>query len=218
MINILFILLSWTVSILFGWGSIRQSKGSDWYNPISNKQELVMIVINIALIVIIPAFFFELLIIRLNYLWIFNVIFGVLSITFIVYYLIKHPNISKQPSSNQNNTSSVKTRKLIERFLTVFNCVYFACTMFYSIVWSNVFYQNNPKKLTESIIDYLYPVAKTDNTLLISLSIVFWVALIVVFLTVANWNNQDDDGLKKYEPKRPISFFWNRVKQRGRKD
>ena len=215
MINAIYITLVWIICIVFAWGTIRRSKGDDWYSPITNKHKMVMCVINLIIIIIIPTFFLDFLLLKNTYFAIINSVFGTITITATVFYLIC---LKRKVPDSDNNSQDGLLRKLTERFLTVFNTSYFIITMLYAIVYSGIYMGLGNKRFesTSSLLYFLSPAAEVDNTFIISLSLIFWLALFTGVVTFYDLfkNQNDNDDLGKPQL---VDYFWKRVKKRGRK-
>lgn len=236
MIDVISVVLIWSISLGAAALSIYQTKGSDWYTPINSKQKMIMMLINISLLFIALAFFHSSFIVDLTKTAIVSIACLVIIIfmsrnairEFILRCLPKHRKKALVPSSTKvgefNDESQIQEEvevaqsqesedgsnslwDLFQRVLTVFNFLFEILNIGYIVF---VFTRIDDPKTIEKVF-------MLDNSLPVSFTILFWTTLFGSIITSKGWNYHDKIVRKIRKTPKPAKYFSDRVTNRNRK-
>lgn len=229
MIDIITIVGIWLVSLVFAFVSVRQAKGVDWYAPISNKQKMIMTLINVSIVLLVMIFIFAII---QGILWKIVVVSGV-CIIIILYFSYpqlldpirnklakskKEENTSNylilNDNDNDNNNSNHDKNTLLDifsRILTVFNSMFFLTNILYVLyTYENI--KNDSNSVFEAIFinNSVFPVHAT---------ILFWTTMSAIVITKKGWEYHKEVEQTSEEKKRKkyyAHFFAKRITDRNK--
>lgn len=134
------VILIWFLSIMVSIISIVQTRGKDWYTPITNKQKMVMTIINASVLFMVIVFMYDALFIDFSKTLIISLVTLIIILFFIsppifskVLFLFgkkNHPLDSDtdmdKPMDSINSLAEEKStlKEYLQKFITVFNCTF----------------------------------------------------------------------------------------------
>ncbi len=218
--------LLWSISVLISISSITQTKGIDWYAPITKKHKMIMTLINASVLFMIIVFMYEALFADLKKTALIS--FAILSIILSVirpsiiskiqcYFDKYHERQTlrrkddavmddKGPDDNAPDTKNT-LKAFIQKYLTVFNLTYFLLNIFYIVYILR----------TEESITAYSSVVEGKETQVVSVTVLFWMSLVGVIITLMDWNYTDVvNRPDEKRIKRDNNYYTRKIMNRNR--
>jgi len=218
--DLLSAVLIWFFSIIVSIMSIIQTKGKDWYSPITNKQKMIMTIINVFVLFLVIAFMHEAIFVDIKK----SAIISLVTLLMIIFFA--SASISKKLSSFIRKIRSIKStakksldeygeekdgiedfkiKEHIQKLLTVFNCTFFLLNVIYIFVVTKI--QNVSS----------YRLVIKEHSQIVAFVTVFWLALAGAIITSKEWNYSEVANFAKSKKvNKDANYFIKKIISRNR--
>lgn len=219
MIDLLSAIMIWFFSILVSIMSIIQTKGKDWYSPITNKQKMIMTIINVFVFFLVVVFMHEAFFVDMKKSMMISLVVLLIIILFAGASIFKETisflknirfsriTMGKCQEKKQDDVESndFKIKEHIQKLLTVFNCTFFLLNVIIVFVVTK----------TQDVSSYRLVII--EHSQIVAFVTLFWLTLVGVVITSKDWSYGDVAKVTKDKKvKRDANYYIKKIVSRNR--